>query len=167
MKRSFLKRRTPLRKSGASKRPKSDQDTVSHCKARIQALLREIVMIRDGGCVLRQFPEEAGACGGYRKDGQLILQAEHLVTRANSISYGDLRNIVCLCQRHHGFFKPQHSRLYWELIEHIVGYKTWDWIKAVEKDKRPHRTTLWDWQKIELSLRQHLTKLQNAVHRQN
>ena len=52
---------------------------------RIQALLRAIVIITDGGCVLR-FYTEAGACGGYTNAGDLILQAEHLVTRANSIS---------------------------------------------------------------------------------
>jgi hypothetical protein len=26
-----------------------------------------------------------------------------------------MRNIVCLCSHHHGRFKPQHGRLYWEL----------------------------------------------------
>src|SRR5665213_940960 len=47
---------TPLRKS--SKTP------VALCKIRIQPLVRETAIIRDGGCVLRHYPE-AGACGGY------------------------------------------------------------------------------------------------------
>src|SRR5713226_824439 len=49
-------KRTPLLQS--SKSP------VALCKARIQASLREITIKRDGGCVLRHYPE-AGNCGGY------------------------------------------------------------------------------------------------------
>ncbi len=81
-----LQTRTPLKTKGDSE--------VAEVKKRVQALLRAIVIITDGGCVLRHYTE-AGACGGYRKDGELILQAEHLITRKNSISFGDLRNIVC------------------------------------------------------------------------
>src|ERR1700733_1626491 len=99
---SWLKRKSPLRE-------KSDSPT-AQCKSRIQALLRAIAILRDGGCVLR-FYSEAGACGGYRNDGELILQAEHLNTRERNISYGDIRNIECLCQRHHGYFKPQYGAL--------------------------------------------------------
>jgi hypothetical protein len=36
------------------------------------------------GRILCHYPE-SGTCGGYRQDGQLILQAEHLVTRSSSI----------------------------------------------------------------------------------
>ena len=50
--------------------------------------------------------------------GDLILQAEHHT--ANSISFGDLRNIACLCRDHHLKFKPQHGRVYWECIERYV-----------------------------------------------
>lgn len=133
---------------------KSKSDT-AQCKDRIQKLLREHVIQRDGGCVLRHY-EEAGACGGYRNDGVLILQAEHLITRSNSGSYGEMGNIVCLCKRHHGFWKPQHSRLYWELIERHIGEERWTWLKRVEADKRPHRFTLYDWEKTEMGLRQDL-----------
>jgi hypothetical protein len=59
-------------------------------KQQIQALLREIAIVQDGGCILPHYTG-SGACGGYRRDAQLILQAEHLVTRANSVSYADLR----------------------------------------------------------------------------
>ena len=140
-------KRTPLRRKSKSE--------VALCKNRIQKLLRELVIIRDSGCVLRDYPE-TGQCGGYTNDGELILQGEHLVTRSNSISFGDMRNIVCLCKRHHGYFKPQHSRLYWELIEKIIGKERWEWVKRVEADKKPYPMRLYDWQKIEMVLHKEL-----------
>lgn len=69
----------------------------------IQALVRQIVIIRDGGCILREYQHQSCACGGYAKDGHLILQADHLVTRGNNPTYGDTRLIVCLCKAHHGW----------------------------------------------------------------
>jgi hypothetical protein len=46
------------------------------------------VIQRDGGCVFRFYPE-AGACGSRpTKDGYLILQFDHLNTRARNISFG-------------------------------------------------------------------------------
>src|SRR5438477_3758505 len=81
MKRSApLQRRTPLKQ-------RSDSET-AQIKERIQALLRAAVIQRDGGCIFRHY-SETEACGGYRKDGELILQADHLNTRARNISYGD------------------------------------------------------------------------------
>lgn len=140
-------KRTSLRKKGKSE--------TAQCKDRIQALLRQLAIKRDGGCVLRNYPE-AGACGGFRKDGEPILQAEHLNTRERNISYGDMRNIVCLCKRHHGYWKPQYSRLYWELIEKIIGKKRWQWLKRVEADKKSYPMGLYEWTKIEMGLTQDL-----------
>src|SRR4051812_1581903 len=150
----FLKRYTPI------KRKSTSESAVA--KESIQALLRAIVIIVDGGCVLRHYPV-AGPCSGWNSNGDLILQAEHLVTRGNSISYGDLRNIVCLCRDHHLSFKPTSGRLYWELIEGYVGAERWKWIKAVEAEERAHkpsRFTAYEWQKIEMYLRSELQKLQ-------
>src|SRR5690349_21322602 len=93
MKRSYIERKTGLHRN-AKLCAVSDDDS-PEVKRRIQVLLRDIAIAQDGGCVLRFYPE-ADNCGGYRKDGQLILQAEHLVTRKNSVSYADMRNIVCL-----------------------------------------------------------------------
>jgi len=134
-------------------------DSAQTIKDRIQALLRKIAIARDGGCVLRNYPE-AGPCGGFRKDGELILQAEHLNTRARNISFADMRNIVCLCKRHHGFWKPQHSRLYWQLIEQIIGPERWKWLKRVEADNRTYPMTKSDWQLLELALTKELTTYQ-------
>jgi hypothetical protein len=90
----FLKRKTPLRVKGIS-------DT-SQLKDDIQAELRRIVIARDGGCVLRD-SYDAPSCGGYAKDGHLILQADHLVTRANSATFADPRLVVAVCKAHHGW----------------------------------------------------------------
>ena len=143
-----LKKFYPLRTKGKSE--------VAQCKDRIQALLRANAIKKYGTCVLVKYPE-AGECGGLgSKSGKLILQAEHLNTRQRNISYGDMRNIVLLCLHHHGFWKEQHSRLYWELIEKIIGPKRWEWLKKVEADKKDYNFVLYDWQKIELSLKQAL-----------
>jgi len=157
-------RRTPFKSRGkplqrrAKLRVHSDQDSAV-VKERIQALLRACAIARDGGCVLRHYAE-AGACGGYRNDGQLIYQAEHLVTRSNSVSYADMRNIVCLCRHHHGHFKPEHSRLYWELIERHIGPERWAWVRRVETDHRPYRFYLSDWLKLEAALKAELAQYQ-------
>ena len=131
---------------------------VAKAKKRIQALVREIAIKIYGDCVLASFPA-AGKCGGYRNDGGKILQAEHLVSRARNISYGDMRNIILLCQRHHGFWKPQNSRLYWELIEGIIGPERWEWIKKVERDQKAYHMVLNDWLKIEVALKKELENL--------
>lgn len=129
----------------------------SDLKADIQALLRKIVIIRDGGCILRHYPE-TGACGPKRQDGKLVLQAEHLNSRTHSATFADLRNIVCLCQRHHGYWKPQNSRRYWEIIEKHLGPKHWTWLKMMEADKRAHKA---DWKLAKVVLEQELAKLKN------
>jgi hypothetical protein len=58
-----LQRRMPLRE-------KSNSETAA-------------IIQRDGGCIFHHYPE-AGACGWYRKDGELTLQADHLNTRART-----------------------------------------------------------------------------------
>jgi hypothetical protein len=83
-------------------------------KQRIQDLVRDIVIKREGGCIFRgDVPNPEGwtipTCNGFAKDGHLILQADHLITRANSATYADTRLIVCLCKGHHGW-KSWHER---------------------------------------------------------
>lgn len=155
-----LRRKTPLRHA---KLRVVGHPEASEVKREIQAILRQIAILRDKGCVLRYFPE-AHACGGYNTKGELILQAEHLITRSNSATFADMRNIVCLCKRHHGFFKPQHSRLYWELIERHVGPQRWSWIKLAEADRTPHKM---DWKIELLALESELSELkkwQEDIH---
>ena len=149
----FLKRYTPLAAKGGS-----DTATV---KDNIQALLRQIVVRTDGGCIMRFYPE-AGPCDGYTKVGDLILQAEHIVTRANSISYADLRNIVCLCVGHHKFFTHNRAAFYFDIIRRHVGEERWAWLQKVEAEYKAHKTrryTLSDWKKEEAYLKTKLAAL--------
>ena len=126
-------------------------------KSRIAAL-REGSIKRDGGCILRHYPE-AGECGGYRNDGELILQADHLNSRANSVSYGDLGNVVCLCQRHHIFWKKQNPFAFTFIVAKPIGPERWTLVQKFIVDKKPYRMTLYDWQKIAMGLRAEIDAL--------
>jgi len=126
-------RRTPLRRKGKS--------PTAELKDAIQAELRRIVIKRDKGCFLRHY-SEAGACGGYRKDGQLILQAEHLHSRSHAVSFSDPRLVVCICKRHHIYWKPQYSARYNELAEEFIGPERAKLWSRVREDYRPHKVDL-------------------------
>lgn len=131
-------KRTKLRLVGKS--------SSSVLKREIQALLRQIVIKRDGGCFLRHYkskitPQYAN-CGGYRNDGELILQAEHLHTRSNASSFSDTRLVVCVCQRHHIYYKPQHSAEYNELARDFIGKKNAQLWDRVKEDRTAHKVDL-------------------------
>lgn len=131
----------------------------AEAKVRIQALLRQASIERDGGCILRDYPV-SGACGGYApKSGELILQAEHLVSRERSVCFADLRNIVCLCAHHHGHWKQRNSSLYWEIIRDHIGPALWTLHKRWRDDQKSYPMSAWDWQKAELALRTDLDAL--------
>ncbi len=140
-----LTTRSTLRNSGKSE--------VSLCKKRIQALLRQNAIKRDQGCVLRHYTDLLPS--NYSECDE-ILQAEHLHTRGASGSFGDMRNVVCLCRRHHIFFKPQHSQLYWEIIERHLGPEGWAWYKRVRDDHKAYPMRIFDWLKLEMELTQQL-----------
>lgn len=155
-----LKRRTPLRAKGKSE--------TAQIKQSIQALLRAIVIARDGGCVLRNYIDEAvPACNGFTNDGRLILQADHLITRANGATFADHRLVVCVCKGHHGWKsvgsnmrKAQYDAIVKTLIE-PERVALWE---AAERDSwRPTRYTLSDWKKEEAFLRTKLSAM-NASH---
>jgi hypothetical protein len=97
-----LKRITPLR-SHTRLRVAGKSD-IAEVKRDIQDLARNIVIARDGGCILRGV-FGIPVCSGYAKDGHLILLADHLITRGNAATYADTRLIVCLCKGHHGGWK--------------------------------------------------------------
>ncbi len=71
-------------------------------------------------------------CNGYAKDGHLILQADHLVSRSNSATYADTRLIVCVCRGHHG----------WKSVGGNLRKKRYDAI--VRQLISPERVALWD-----------------------
>lgn len=137
-----MKRRVTLRKE-------SESDTAT-IKKEIQRVVREIVIARDGGCIFGgggQFApyrseslysitpttdHKAPPCNGYAKDGHLILQADHLISRGNSATYADTRLIVCVCKGHHG----------WKSVGSNLRKQQYDAI--VRQLISPERVALWD-----------------------
>jgi hypothetical protein len=63
----YLQRKTPL-KTKTRLRIKGISET-AELKDEIQCLVRDIVIIRDGGCILRNYPGHK--CSGFRNDGEL------------------------------------------------------------------------------------------------
>ena len=130
--------------------------TASEAKDEIQGLLRQIVIERDGGCVLRHY-REAGACGGYTKAGDLILQFDHLNSRVHSSSFGDERLGVCVCKRHHIFWKKQYPAKYEELVRRHIGKARCDLLDRVREDN--HKPYKADWKLVKLGLERTLKNL--------
>ena len=110
--------------------------TTSKTKQEIQAVLREIVILRDGGCVLR----------GVRHCQDSVIQCDHLITRANSATYADSRLCVALCRACHGGFKQWHKNEYDALIRQILPKeRVLLWQRAEEDSWRPTRKYTADW----------------------
>lgn len=128
---------------------------ISEVKREIQALLREGAIERDGGCVFRDYPE-AGECGGYRKDGELILQFDHLHSRVHMISFGDTRLGIIACLRHHFYFKKQYPALYEKLARVIIGPERCNLLDRVREDHSPHKVDL---VLVKLALQQEVKRL--------
>ena len=119
-------------------------------KVRIQALLRDIVIARDKGCILRQVMR----CGG--EVGECVLQADHLITRANSATYGDTRLVVCVCKNCHGW-KHWHKEDYDILVKTLLSKERvalWD-LKQLDS----HRPQKMDWKLVEIALKEELKSL--------
>lgn len=147
--RTPLKRLTPLAASGKS-------DT-AQIKRDIQAELRRIVIARDGGCIFRSLGGGYGVvadfsiphCNGYDKNNNLILQADHLITRASSATYADSRLVVCVCKGHHAWksLGTRGEKLQYDAIVRTLlppdRVALWD---VCERDSwRPRRTSTTDW----------------------
>jgi hypothetical protein len=131
-------KRTKLKRKGTSPQ--------AIIKDQIQAILRQIVIARDGGCIFRHYKNEINhqyrECGGWRKDGGLILQAEHLHTRANASSFSDTRLVICICQRHHIYYKPQHSNEYYRIVKKHIGPARTKLLEAVQQDRTAHKVDM-------------------------
>lgn len=137
-------KRTPLAKLGTS--------TSAQQKREIQALLREIVIKRDGGCILRNYRY----CGAVLGDSKHVLQADHLITRANSATYADSRLVVCLCRTCHGW-KHWHKEEYEALVRSILPKQRAElWERALIESWRP---TKQDWAIHILALKKDLEML--------
>jgi len=146
MKRSdFLQRRTPLRQKSKSETALIKED--------IQALLRTIVIARDRGCILRDIRH----CGGIPGALGVVLQADHLITRANSATFADPRLVVCVCRSCHYWKSVGSNRNkteYDALVKSIISADRVALWEACERDSwRPHRNYTSDWAKEAAYLR--------------
>jgi hypothetical protein len=81
---------------------------------------------------MRDIPH-APACNGYRNDGELVLQADHLITRASNATYADTRLIVCVCKGHHGW-KKWHEKEYEALVRTLISPERVALWKRCEED---------------------------------
>lgn len=150
-----LKRKTPLKsKKKINVVGHSDTATI---KKDIQRLLREIVIKRDGGCILRNVRN----CNGL--PGQAVLQADHLITRANAATYGEPRLVVCVCRSCHYWKsvgsnrnKEQYDQMVWKLLP---ADRASLWQKCKEASWMPTRKYATDWRLVQAHLKQELEKM--------
>ncbi len=140
-------------------RPRSTTPT-AQAKDMVQGLVRQVVIVRDGGCILRGKPQ-FGPCNGYRQDGQLVLQANHLVTRGKNVGYADTRLIVCMCKGHHKGYHSARNEEYKITIRKIIGPARRNLWERAEQDRTIHHMTAWDWEKEVLALQAELRSLTN------
>jgi hypothetical protein len=170
MKKSWLKRKTSLtaKKPWRPKRTpirQKSQSPTAEAKDSIQALLRAIVIVRDGGCILRMIIyRDFPPCNGYTKAGELVLQFDHLITRANSATYADSRLGVCVCKGHHGW-KKYHEAEYNALVRSLLPpdrVTLWDRAEA-ERHRSHARKGSYDWRLEEAALRQELATLEQGI----
>ena len=125
------------------KKGKSD---VALLKAEIQRLVRCIVIARDKTCILRNI----------RHCTDEVLQADHLITRANSSTYDDTRLIVCVCRSCHGW-KHWHEREYNALLKSLLPKKRVElWERAEEDSWKPTHRVSSDWRMSVAALKQEL-----------
>lgn len=135
-------------------------------KKEIQALVRLIVTYRDGGCVLRHLRHCGGVAGVIQQtteDGRLVLkimsqnviQADHLITRANSATFADTRLIVCLCKGCHAW-KHWNEKAYEKLVRLTLPNDRKNLWDRCEEARQAHKTTKMDWKMEILALKKEL-----------
>lgn len=152
---SFPKPVKTLKKAPRSRLRLVGVSDTAQLKKLIQKALREGALIRDGGCVMRDF-YEAGKCGGYKKDGELIYQFDHLHSRTHALSFSDIRLGIIVCLRHHFYYKKQYPAQYEYFARKAIGEKRCKLLDKVRADKTPYKADL----KLELlALVQEVEKL--------
>lgn len=122
-------------------------------KKDIQALLRQIVMLRDKACI---------RCGVPVGTEGVVFQADHLLSRAHSATYADARLVVCICRNCHGW-KSLGSNLrkaqYDEYVKTVLPKERVDLWERCERDSwRVARKGSYDWALAKVALEQELKK---------
>ena len=157
-------KRTPLSrgikglKRGGKLRVVGVSDT-SDKKNEIQRLVRLIVTTRDQGCILRKF--RCGVTADVVEEevvSETVIQADHLITRANSATYADTRLIVCLCKGCHGW-KHWNEKEYDRLVKSILSKERVELWEKCEMARHSHQTKKMDWGLEIVALKQELKKL--------
>ena len=150
-------KRTPLKRSGKPlKRGKLrlvGHSSTSELKREIQAILRQIALLRDKECVLM----------GIRREHTKVMQYDHLITRANSATYADSRLGVLVCSGCH-LWKKWHKEEYDSLVRGVLlltgqkkRVKLWEECQKDSWRPTPARTS--DWKLAKLALEQELKEL--------
>jgi len=115
------------------------------------------VIARDKGCILAK----------YRHCADPVLQADHLITRANSATYADSRLVVCVCRSCHAWKSLGSNRnkaQYDELIKTILPPDRVGLWERCERDSwRPHRQYTYDWKLALAALKQELRQLRQTA----
>ena len=141
-------KRTKLRVVGVS--------TTAELKKEIQRLVRACVILRDKGCVLRNKRH----CGGNLDTVGVVIQADHLITRANSATFADTRLIVCICKGCH-LWKKYNENMYDALIREVISkerVKLWEKCEADRYTTK--RTGAWDWKIYIVQVEKELSELE-------
>jgi hypothetical protein len=152
MRSSPIERKTPLeRKTRINRRGRlrvEGHSETAELKREIQSLVRDIVILRDKGCILRDIRR----CNGV--PGLAVLQADHLITRANSATYADTRHIVCVCRGCHGWKSlgdNQRTAEYDALVKTILPQdrvRLWELAEAERLRAYPMRANDWKLQVV-------------------
>ncbi len=145
MKRSGFKQKLYKPMKRTRLRVKGDNSTAL-IKEDIQALVRLIVTYRDGGCILRKKRNCSHEAKVENKKvvSDTVIQADHLITRANGATFADTRLIVCICRGCH-MWKKYHEKEYNDLVRTVLPkevVKLWD---RADLDHRAHKTHKMDW----------------------
>lgn len=127
---------------------------ISKCKDRIQKLLTLCVRARDKDCLLKGKYQR---CAGYTA-------ADHILSRTYHNTYGELDNVICLCNAHHIFWKPRNPTLYTEEIKSAIGEERWMRIHALAK-KQTAPFSIKEWLDKEEILKKRLDELSHIRRR--
>ena len=119
---------------------------VAKLKRQVQSLVREIVIIRDKGCLLK----------GYKFRCNEVLQADHLISRGRNVGFADTRLIICLCSAHHTAKTFDDTGVYEQLIKEKIGTERTKLWERVKRDTKSYPMTAWDWSKVILGLKEEL-----------
>ena len=130
----------------------------AQAKQRIQELLRKIGLQRQKGkCFFegKVVDYRVHQCSGWRADGELVMQYDHLNSRAYNVSYANPDCGVVICKGLH-LWKKYHKDTYDKAARKYIGKKRRELWDRVADDKKIYPMSAYDWMKCELALKEEL-----------